>query len=147
MIEFISEVRVINREESRTVTFTLGDMIFEYDERKNEYNIEHHGISFKQAARVFFDYDRIELYDEENSEVEDRYDTIGDLSVGYANISSGETVIGNIGSFMGEINDIIFVVYTERVQIDGDEEKADVTRLISARFATNFERGLYYGKY
>lgn len=48
---------------------------------------------------------------------------------------------------MGEINDIIFVVYTERVQIDGDEEKIDVTRLISARFATNFERGLYYGKY
>lgn len=47
MIEFISEVRVINQEESRTVTFTLGDMIFEYDERKNEYNIEHHGISFK----------------------------------------------------------------------------------------------------
>ena len=127
---------MINREESRTVTFTLGDMIFEYDERKNEYNIVHHGISFKQAARVFFDYDRI-----------DRYDTIGDLSVGYANISSGETVIGNIGSFMGEINDIIFVVYTERAQIDGDEEKTDVTRLISARFATNFERGLYYGKY
>ena len=87
MIEFISEVRVINREESRTVTFTLGDMIFEYDERKNEYNIVHHGISFKQAARVL------------------------------------------------------------RVQIDGDEEKTDVTRLISARFATNFERGLYYGKY
>ncbi len=48
---------------------------------------------------------------------------------------------------MGEINDIIFVVYTERVQIDGNEEKTDVTRLISARFATNFERGLYYGKY
>ena len=86
-IEFISEVRVINQEESRTVTFTLGEMIFKYDERKNEYNIEHHGISFKQVARVFFDYDRIELYDEENSEVEDRYDTIGDLSVGYANIS------------------------------------------------------------
>nr|WP_300818175.1 hypothetical protein [uncultured Acetatifactor sp.] len=100
-----------------------------------------------RLPECFFDYDRIELYDEENSEVEDRYDTIGDLSVGYANISSGETVIGNIGSFMGEINDIIFVVYTERVQIDGDEEKTDVTRLISARFATNFERGLYYGKY
>lgn len=122
-------------------------MIFEYDEQKNEYNIEHHGISFRQAARVFFDYDRIELYDEENSEVEDRYDTIGDLSAGYANVPSGETVIGNIGSFMGERNDIIFVVYTERMQLDEDEEKIDVTRLISARFATSFERGLYYGKY
>ena len=122
-------------------------MIFEYDEQKNEYNIEHHGISFRQAARVFFDYDRIELYDEENSEVEDRNDTIGDLSAGYANVLSGETVVGNIGSFMGERNDIIFVVYTERMQLDGDKEKIDVTRLISARFATSFERGLYYGKY
>lgn len=138
---------MINRKGSRTVTFTLGGMIFEYDERKNEYNIEHHGISFKQAARVFFDYDRIELFDEANSEVEDRYDTIGDLSAGYANVSSGETVIGNIGSFMSETDDIVFVVYTERVRIGGDEEKTDIIRLISARFATGFERGLYYGKY
>lgn len=140
---------VIDRKASKTVTvtFTLGDMIFEYDEQKNEYNIEHHGISFKQAARVFFDYDRIELYDEENSEVEDRYNTIGDLSAGYVNVSSGGSVIGSIDSFMREVNDIIFVVYTERVQIDEDKEKIDVTRLISARFATNFERGLYYGKY
>lgn len=80
-----------NKKESRTVRFSLGDMIFEYDEQKNRYNIEHHGISFRQAARVFFDYDRIELYDEENSEDEDRYDTIGNLSAGYANISLGET--------------------------------------------------------
>ena len=63
------------------------------------------------------------------------------------NVSSEGTVIGNIDSFMGEINDIIFVVYTERVQIDRNEEKIDVVRLISARFATSFERGLYYGKY
>jgi len=67
LIEFISEVRAIKRKESRTVTFTLGD--------------------------------------------------------------------------------IVFVVYTERLQVDREEEKIDVVRLISARFATNFERGLYYGKY
>lgn len=85
LIEFISEVRVIKRKESRTVTFTLGDMVFEYDE--------------------------------ENSEAEDRYDTIGDLSAGYANAPSGETVIGNIGSFMGEITDIVFVVYKIHVII------------------------------
>ena len=93
---------MIKREESRTVTFALGDMIFEYDERKNEYNIEHHGISFRQAARVFFDYDRIEFYDKEHSIDEDRYDITGDTSAG---------------------------------------------NFISARLATNFERGLYYGKY
>ncbi len=85
LIEFISEVRVIKRKESRTVTFTLGDMVFEYDE--------------------------------ENSEAEDRYDTIGDLSAGYANAPLGETVIGNIGSFMGEITDIVFVVYKIHVII------------------------------
>lgn len=38
------------------------------------------GISFKTAARVFFDYDRIEMYDEEHSAEEDRYNTIGDAS-------------------------------------------------------------------
>ena len=138
---------MIKKEDSKTITFCLGDMTFEYDEWKNEYNIKHHGISFKHAARVFFDYDRIELYDEDNSETEDRYNTIGDLSAGYAGIPAiSETVIGNISSFTQNVRDIIFVVYTERIQIDEAGQKTDVTRLISARFATNFERGLYYGK-
>mgnify|MGYP001065857967 CR=1 FL=1 len=137
---------MIDKRDSKTITFMLGDMLFEYDEWKNEYNIEHHGISFKQAARVFFDYDRIELFDEENSEEEDRFDTIGDLSAGYARVAAGETVIGNIGSFFREVNDIVFVVYAERTQVDDNGKKTDVTRLISARFATNFERGVYYGK-
>lgn len=73
---------MINKEDSKTIMFSLGDMVFEYDEWKNEYNIVHHGISFYHAARVFFDYDRIELYDEKSSIIEDRYDTIGDLSAG-----------------------------------------------------------------
>ena len=55
----------------QTVSFSLNDMLFEYDEEKNRTNIKKHGISFKAAARVFFDYDRIELYDEENSMEED----------------------------------------------------------------------------
>ena len=37
-------------------------------------------------------------------------------------------------------------VYTERVRIEESGTKTDVTRLISARMATEFERGLYYGK-
>ena len=47
----------------RTVRFSLRNLVFEYDEEKNRKNIEKHGISFKTAARVFFDYDRIEMYD------------------------------------------------------------------------------------
>ena len=35
------------------VAFTLGGMAFEYDEEKNQKNIAKHGISFRNAARVF----------------------------------------------------------------------------------------------
>ena len=121
------------------VQFTLGGMLFEYDPEKNRKNIEKHGISFKSAARVFFDYDRIELYDEAHSGEEDRYDTIGDTSAGNL------TVIGNLQD-AHRIDDILFVVYTERVTVDENEKSREVIRLISARLATNFERGVYYGK-
>lgn len=128
--------------ENRTVTFVLGGMLFEYDEAKNQANIKKHGISFRSAARVFFDYDRIEMYDEENSQEEDRYDTIGDTAA-----SSGSTIIGNVNRADLQINDILFVVYTERTRIEENGKEIEITRLISARMATNFERGLYYGKY
>ena len=122
-----------------TVRFTLGGMFFEYDSEKNRKNIEKHGISFKSAARVFFDYDRIELYDKTHSGEEDRCDTIGDTSAGNL------TTIGNLqDAHRGD--DILFVVYTERVIIDEGGKSREVTRLISARLATSFERGVYYGK-
>ena len=121
------------------VRFTLGGMLFEYDPEKNRKNIEKHGISFKSAARVFFDYDRIELYDEIHSGEEDRYDTIGDTSAGNL------TVIGNLQD-THRVDDILFVVYTERSTVDENEKSREIIRLISARLATNFERGAYYGK-
>ena len=124
------------------ISFTLGDMIFEYDEEKNKKNIQKHGISFKNAARVFFDYDRIELYDEENSQLEDRYNTIGSLLAG-----THGAIIGNVQSYKNTDEDILFVVYTERLRRVSNNQDVDVTRLISARYATNFERGLYYGKF
>ena len=55
-------------------------------------------------------------------------------------------MIGNIDQFIGKVNEILFVVYTERVRVEENGTKTDVTRLISARMATEFERGLYYGK-
>ena len=127
------------------IMFSMGGMWFEYNEEKNLTNIKKHGISFRSAARVFFDYDRIELFDEENSVNEDRYDTIGDTSAGLG--LNGNTVIGNADPTEDHINDILFVVYTERIMVEKDGVETDVTRLISARLATNFERGLYYGKY
>ncbi len=112
---------------------------------KQKANIKKHGVSFRTAARVFFDYDRIEFYDDENSFDEDRYDVIGDTSAGIPD-SGDSTLIGNPGRLAGDVNDILYVVYTERktMEIHGREQL--VTRIISARLATNFERGLYYGK-
>ena len=94
---------------------------------------------------MFFDYDRIELFDEENSQDEERYDTIGDTSAGSG--VGGSTVIGNAEPSGNQVNDILFVVYTERDMVEKNGKITDVTRLISARLATSFERGLYYGKY
>ena len=120
-------------------------MLFEYDEEKNRGNIKKHGISFRNAARVFFDYDRIELFDEQNSDHEEQYDTIGDTSAG--TILNGSTIIGNAELSDERVNDILFVVYTERVRTEKNGEETEITRLISARLATSFERGLYYGKH
>lgn len=55
------------------------------------------------------------------------------------------TVIGTT-VVVGEINDILFAGYADRIRIDKDCQKVDVTKLISARLATEFERGVYHGK-
>ena len=76
--------------------------------------------------------------------------TIGDTSAGYdfhgADPLSTLT-IGSAQNEIDEVNDILFVVYTERFQRIDSGKRIDITRLISARLATNFERGLYYGKH
>lgn len=139
-----SEVVAIEMHE--TVTFSLGGLIFEYDSAKEQANIRKHGISFRTAARVFFDENYIEALDPGHSEDEPRYDIIGDTSAG--NIEhSGRTIIGNVVKFVDDVNDILYVVYTERVRKNTNGKTQEIIRLISARLATNFERGLYYGQY
>ena len=90
---------------------------FEWDEDKEEINMRKHGISFRTASKVFWDENRIEIYDKViydkvHSIDEDRFITIG------------------------SVGEILFVVYTER-----DSR----IRMISARLATNKERRIYYG--
>ena len=64
---------------------------FEWDEEKAKINLRKHGIPFETAAKVFLDENRIEIFDEEHSNInEDRYITIG------------------------MANEILFVVYIER---------------------------------
>lgn len=65
-------------------------MLFEWDDKKAAINRRKHGVGFETAVLVFYDENRIELYDAAHSQDEDRYNTIG------------------------LVDDILFVVYTER---------------------------------
>lgn len=88
-------------------------MIFEWDSEKEKININKHGLDFSTAARVFMDENRLEIFDEVHSDLEERYITIG--------------MIDNIAY-------IVVVVYTER---------GEAIRIISARKATKNERRMY----
>lgn len=90
-------------------------MHFEWDDEKEKINIEKHKLSFKTAAYVFKDKNRIDFYDDIHSDYEDRYITIGRIS---------------------QDPHIIMVVYTER--------NGDKIRIISARAAQKNEREAYY---
>lgn len=69
---------------------TINDMVFEWDDEKNQINLRKHGLDFIDAAQVFFDENRIERRDEFHSDGEDRWQVIG------------------------MVDDILFVIYTER---------------------------------
>ena len=131
-------------DDSRTVSFTIAGVAFEYDEEKERRNIMKHGISFRAAARVFFDEDYIEEVDTAHSNDELRYHVIGDTSAG--NVAVHAT-IGNVEKFFGDANDILYVVYTERMRKESNGKPYEVIRMISARLANSFERGVYYGQF
>ena len=56
---------------------TIEDKYFEWDDNKAEINWKKHKVLFSVAARVFFDDDRIEDFDDEHSDSEDRMKVIG----------------------------------------------------------------------
>jgi uncharacterized DUF497 family protein len=54
------------------------DIEFEWDEKKNAGNIQKHGISFEEAAIIFFDPLHSEIYDRLHSSLfEDRWKAFG----------------------------------------------------------------------
>lgn len=55
-------------------------MKFQWDDNKEKINISKHGLSFRVAATVFNDDDRLEIFDPEHSTAEEErwyYDGIG----------------------------------------------------------------------
>jgi uncharacterized protein len=66
------------------------DMVFEWDPQKERENLKKHDIDFNTAKQVFLDYSRMWRHDDDSSDDEDRWQT------------------------MGFVDDVLFVVYTER---------------------------------
>ncbi|MEQ8994913.1 MAG: BrnT family toxin [Coleofasciculus sp. B1-GNL1-01] len=90
---------------------------FDWDSTKNQQNIRKHRVSFRQAATIFRDPNQLSIYDEEHSQDEERWITMGIDSTG---------VVRVVVHTYEQIND-------ELCQI----------RIISARKATNQEMSQY----
>ncbi len=93
------------------------EIIFEWDQPKARENLPKHKISFDEAKTIFNDPLLLTFRDEEHSDDEERYISIG-LSVD---------------------NQILLVVHTER-ELDKD---VLIIRIISSRRGTASERKVY----
>lgn len=89
---------------------------FEYNLAKAAANLKKHNVSFEEAQSVFYDDFAVQFYDEENSEIEERFLMLG--------LSSEAK--------------LLLVCHCER-------ERGNTIRLISARKATRSESKYYKG--
>ena len=87
---------------------------FEWDDKKNQTNIQKHGISFEEASSVFYDEEALIISDEVHSKKEERFIMIG---------------------FSYKFN-ILVVCHCHR-------QNETIVRIISARKATKNERKEY----
>lgn len=94
----------------------MGTIKFEWDEHKNQLNQRKHGISFEEAATVFYDEQALVRDDPEHSAEEERFVILG---------------------FSDKAN-LLVVCHCFRAS-------ETVIRIISARKATKTESN-YYGK-
>ena len=93
------------------------ELLFEWDENKARENLKKHRVSFEEAKTVFNDPLLITFLDEEHSEAEDRYISIGTSAP----------------------NKVLLVIHTERETA----EDTLIIRLISCRKATASEQKTY----
>jgi uncharacterized protein len=90
---------------------------FEWDPKKAKSNYKKHSIAFEVAVSVFKDEHAISIYDEDHSELEERWITIG----------------------LDEVTRVLVVIHTYLIFSDGD----CTVRIISARKATPKEMTMY----
>ena len=59
------------------IFYRIGDLKFVWDSEKAEINWRKHRVYFETAAKVFFDENKIDEFDEIHSDFEDRFKIIG----------------------------------------------------------------------
>ena len=91
-------------------------MNFEWDTNKEKLNIKKHGVTFEQASYVFSDRFALSMYDDEHSDIEERWVMLGK-----------------------SLNESLLLIV--HIFKDKDEE---LVRIISARKATNKEKQIYH---
>lgn len=89
-------------------------MKFEWNEKKAKINIDKHGVSFEEAATVFYDEQALLRDDPDHSDDEDRFILLG----------------------MSEMANVLIVCHCYR-------ESDEIIRIISARKATKKESNQY----
>ncbi|MGK0272053.1 MAG: uncharacterized DUF497 family protein [Cocleimonas sp.] len=87
---------------------------FDWNPAKADTNIKKHGVSFEEARSVFYDEFAVQFFDQDNSDVEDRFLMLG---------MSNET-------------NILIVCHCER-------DNGNTIRIISSRKATKNEQKHY----
>jgi len=92
---------------------------FKWDPLKARHNIKKHGVAFEIAAAVFKDPMALTIYDDDNSDDEDRWVTLG--------LVNGQHYLAVIHTYPGPQNNAVTI------------------RLISARLATKHEIKHYQG--
>jgi uncharacterized DUF497 family protein len=89
---------------------------FEWNAAKATSNKKKHGVSFEEARSVFYDEFAVQFFDEDNSELEDRF-----LMLGFSDEAR-----------------LLIVCHCEH-------EQGNIVRIISARKATKNEGNYYRG--
>lgn len=122
-----------NGTQHEDVTYEVGVLHFIWDKAKSDKCLRERGFDFRTAAMVFNDNDCLFDTDYEHSIEEERLSIIG------------RPTDAEPRAIIGEVDGVLFVVFTERI-FDGK----DYIRIISAREADAdekraYEENRYYG--
>ena len=117
------------------VFFKLGYLHFVWDRAKSDKCRRERGFDFRTAAMVFNDDDCLYAQDQAHSEGEERMAALGQPSP----TPMEEKTNGIPATLIGAVNQVLYVVYTERATEYGE----DLYRIISARLATSLEKRVY----